>query len=384
MPMAVTLGALLVGLSVVVGLLAARASQAIAAAEQEPAATASSEAEPGAAPPSTTPAGEPPPTVAFTAEVRTRVLVPQSRPAVTVHATRDLRGLELTLERNDGRRLAVRGGPLRAGSDQVLEWEQPEGRFRYQGTIRALLAGAPAAVEPLRFEVLAARPLEISVPKSLFDLGRQTMKIVVSRPPARLELELYNPEGGRLGGVEADLSGKPAGTPLDVSWAGVQGEVVRMVLRVHDGDGFWREMILWPWQLIVPHSEVHFAFGQSRIEPEEEPKLADTCRRLEEATAKYHKLGAIKLYIAGYTDTVASRTYNHRLSEARAKSIAAYLRGRCFRYPVFYQGFGEDVLAVATPDETPNENNRRALYVLALEAPGPSSQLPRTAWRELP
>ena len=51
--------------------------------------------------------------------------------------------------------------------------------------------------------------------------------------------------------------------------------------------------------------------------------------------------------------------------------------------PVHYQGFGEDALAVQTPDETAEARNRRAVYVLAASAPAVQKALPRSAWRRL-
>jgi outer membrane protein OmpA-like peptidoglycan-associated protein len=91
----------------------------------------------------------------------------------------------------------------------------------------------------------------------------------------------------------------------------------------------------------------------------------------------------VKLFVAGYTDTVSDRDHNQRLSDARAKSIASWFRRKGLRIPIFYQGFGEDVLAKPTPDEKPEPANRRALYLLASQRPATGGQLPRDAWKEL-
>ena len=82
-------------------------------------------------------------------------------------------------------------------------------------------------------------------------------------------------------------------------------------------------------------------------------------------------------------DTVGDAASNQGLSERRARAIAAWFRQRGFRGAVWYQGFGEGVLAVGTPDETDEPANRRAIYVLAADKPPVSDVLPRQAWKRL-
>ena len=73
--------------------------------------------------------------------------------------------------------------------------------------------------------------------------------------------------------------------------------------------------------------------------------------------------------VIGYTDTVGVRVGNQLLSLNRAYEIAKYFRQHGVTVPIRYTGFGEDVLAVQTPDETDEVRNRRARYVLAVENP---------------
>ena len=46
-------------------------------------------------------------------------------------------------------------------------------------------------------------------------------------------------------------------------------------------------------------------------------------------------------------------------------------------------GFGEDVPAVRTPDDTPEERNRRAIYVLSAGPPAITDAIPAAKWRPL-
>ena len=55
---------------------------------------------------------------------------------------------------------------------------------------------------------------------------------------------------------------------------------------------------------------------------------------------------------------------NLTLSRARAKTIATYFRKKAVNAQIFYDGFGEKILATATGDNVPEAKNRRAIYIL--------------------
>ena len=77
----------------------------------------------------------------------------------------------------------------------------------------------------------------------------------------------------------------------------------------------------------------------------------------------------VKVYITGHTDSVGDWGSNQKLSEKRARSIAAAFRKAGIRVPVYYVGYGEDRQAVQTPDETAEIRNRRARYIMAVHPP---------------
>jgi len=91
----------------------------------------------------------------------------------------------------------------------------------------------------------------------------------------------------------------------------------------------------------------------------------------------------ITLYIAGHTDTVGSPTHNFKLSQDRARSIAAWFRKRGVKIPISYEGFGETSLAVKTADNIDEVRNRRADYVLSDGAPTLSSSF-HASWKRIP
>ena len=91
----------------------------------------------------------------------------------------------------------------------------------------------------------------------------------------------------------------------------------------------------------------------------------------------------VRLYVAGYTGTVGDAAQNRLLSTQRARSIALWFRRHGMKLPIFYYGFGEDVLAAETPDETDEPRDRRALYMLSTHTPAEGSDFPKASWKSL-
>ena len=71
----------------------------------------------------------------------------------------------------------------------------------------------------------------------------------------------------------------------------------------------------------------------------------------------------------GHTDSVGDPASNRKLSFNRAKAIAGYFRARGLSLPIYYVGMGEDAPAVDAPDETDEPRNRRAQYIVSVDAP---------------
>ena len=107
------------------------------------------------------------------------------------------------------------------------------------------------------------------------------------------------------------------------------------------------------------------------------PADTDAARPFEVSEAK------INLYVGGYTDTVGDKTMNLALSDQRATAIAIWFKDKGFPGEIYAQGFGERGLAVQTPDEVDEARNRRAVYILAAEAPPTSRELPTSSWKKV-
>src|ERR1019366_1652358 len=100
--------------------------------------------------------------------------------------------------------------------------------------------------------------------------------------------------------------------PLVVTWdpPGKGAEIGRIDVRVSDPAGAFQTFSLFPWSIYIPHEEVAFATDSAAIAASEAPKLQTSLAKITDALEKHKDLGAIKLYIAGHTDTVGAAKYN--------------------------------------------------------------------------
>ncbi len=319
----------------------------------------------------------------FTYQIKNQLcLKGRDRPAVVVEALEDFKAIEIQLTRSDGKSITLGPRGMREGQSYEFEFSQADGEFDYEGQIVGTYANGESYEIPIYFSVFVGGNLDMEVPRDQIDLGGEVLTIVLTRPAGRAEIEVRGLDGV-LAEEEYELSGEPPGTPINLEWNALRGEVLTIMVRGYDKWGFYVQEDITPWTLEIPHDDVHFASGSHVIEETEKPKLDKAYATLMEKVEQYGEIVQIKLFIGGYTDTVDSRSYNQALSERRAKSIAGYFRQRGFNLPVYYQGFGEDALAVETNDEVDEIRNRRAVYLLAAWPPAPGKNFPRGSWKKL-
>jgi len=155
-----------------------------------------------------------------------------------------------------------------------------------------------------------------------------------------------------------------------VRWQPKNDEPVgKIEIMAYDAYDYYTGVKIVPWQLSIPHEEVTFATNSAKLDPEQEPKLEEAYKLVQEALAKHKSLGQITLFIAGHTDTMGSDQHNLDLSKQRALSIAAWFRKRGIGVPIMYAGFGEHSPLVRTEDEVDEPKNRRVDYVLSIDLP---------------
>ena len=217
-------------------------------------------------------------------------------------------------------------------------------------------------------------------------LDEHRMEIRMSRPPGKVQLTVKTEEGAVIADLQEDFTGKSAGSPLVVHWDQAPDQPTGSIqLRMFDRDEHYIDQEYSAWYVPIPHEEVNFRTDSSDIDASEVPKLDAAFGKVQEVLAKdkarEHK--NLTLYVAGHTDTVGNASYNLKLSQARAQSLARWFRQRGVRIPVAFEGFGESALRVATPDQTDEPRNRRADYILADDPPPMKTVGFKPAWKRV-
>jgi outer membrane protein OmpA-like peptidoglycan-associated protein len=212
-----------------------------------------------------------------------------------------------------------------------------------------------------------------------FESDDPHMRIQATRTVNGVELglravsgEMYSPEVEvrRVGSSDYEISWEPRANT----------DVLTASLRVSGDDGSSREYHYVPWSVDGEVQHMNFAFNSAEIAPEDEPRLREEVERIKAAISRVEEWVDLELYVAGYTDTVGTRQANRQLSERRARAIASFFAAEGVEVPMKVQGFGEEVLAVDTPDGTRSSANRRAIFVLRAGAPPQDERFPRARW----
>jgi OOP family OmpA-OmpF porin len=124
-------------------------------------------------------------------------------------------------------------------------------------------------------------------------------------------------------------------------------------------DGFYKNLqIITPVAAETPEvtalqADALFAFDSDVLRDEFKPELDAVAQQMVSDTTT-------QFLVWGHTDTAGPASYNQGLSERRAEAVADYLESQgVTRDRLVVRGFGETQLAVPTPDNTPNAENRR-------------------------
>jgi outer membrane protein OmpA-like peptidoglycan-associated protein len=315
--------------------------------------------------------------------------VPQGqKPQMRLQATQNISGLRMEFVRDDGKRFKVEHGDLMSGQAVVVPIGDGEaGRFQYQGAMSGKAAGRPWSHD-FTFATLVRSSLKVGYDAQHLDLDKRTLQFTLSKPTASASLVIIGDDGSELGRASAKYRGEAPGTWLPITWKQKPGRVMKLLLRVKAKNGLATRVELVPWSVAIDHDDLEFATNSSKIDSAEEPKLKASLGKIAKVIDRSGRFMALKLYIAGHTDTVGSAKKNRGLSQRRARAIAEYMRANGVAIPIEVAGFGEEVLKVKTPDKTDMRANRRVDYVL-----GPASGAPPfgaryqgtgVRWRQLP
>lgn len=308
----------------------------------------------------------------------------KDQPKLVFTPTEDVKKLTVTLWRDPGNQKIHRPlGALKKAAPRELPVPQPEGKFHYKAKIEVTWAGGGDDVMRIQFDMTRGAGLALNIDPNEVDLDGRQLSFSLTAKGKQAELRLFDDDDRELGVVSKDLKGAAAGSKQQISWPEPKRELAYLKLRAWSDAGFWTETTLKPISLRIPHQDVVFDSGRATVNKSEEPKLKDTLAKLNEAVKMHAKTIGVRLYVAGYTDTVGDPALNRLLATQRARSIGAWFRRHGVKLPIFYQGFGEDVLAKETPDETDEPANRRALYLLSTHEPTDEGDFPKASWKKL-
>ena len=258
----------------------------------------------------------------------------------------------------------------------------PKGTHNCTGTISISMDDGSSGEMPLSFKATQYDALKMFIPEDMVELEQATLQVKMDRAAHAYQIELYDSDNRQVGTGYVEVSPSHNLGLTKVNWEAMSKDIA--VLRITGTDiyGFTTQTDLFPWHYDIPHEDVVFASNESVIPTDQLYKLTAVQSEVNEVVRRYSQFAVVNLYVAGYTDTVGDASANLKLSEARAKSIATWFQTNNFSGNIYYQGFGESVLAVTTGDGVDEPQNRRALYVVAASDPK-SDAFPSKRWIQL-
>lgn len=304
---------------------------------------------------------------------------PGENPAFLVTPKRPVASMRVVIEAGD-RTFEFDRGALAAGAAQRFEWRRDDRVTSATAWVQVEFKDSATEEVRVPFSWSYGAPLKVDLSRASADVARRTITVEVTAPVERADIIAYGARKAVLDERTVDIDDGPG--KIDVPWVGDPGEVVLLDVKLH-GASAWAGFTYSPWFLNIPHDDVRFDTNSHDIPVEEEHKLRSTLAQLRDVIEKYGSVVPVKLYIAGCTDTVGTKESNRALSQRRARSIARWLRANGYDRPIYYYGFGEDLLAVPTGDGVDEPANRRALYMVGANPPGAGSGIPAVSWQAL-
>jgi len=306
----------------------------------------------------------------------------RQKPQITFTPSAPVQLLKVTLHKGDATQSHTLKG-LKAGVARALPLAVDKGVHTFKATFEWTAKGHKMGPAGAEFTIRVGRSPRIAIAEKDVDQEGRKLTLRLSEPAGKVELEVLGDDGVAIQARSFEFKGEEPGTPLVLSWEQKAEQVVgRFVMKCYDVAGFWSG--LESVQFVnIPHEDIVFETAKWDIRKDEERKLILPLGKIQEELKKVQGVLAVSLYIGGYTDTVGSAADNKELSEKRARAIAAWFRKRGIAAKILYQGFGESVLFKPTPDNTDEQLNRRASYVLSTTTPPSSRGFPARHWKSL-
>jgi outer membrane protein OmpA-like peptidoglycan-associated protein len=311
---------------------------------------------------------------------------PGQQAALSLRAAKGAFGVKLTLRSDAGVEKVFNFKELKPGKTVAIKFAVPEGVSHWTGTLEGSAEGA-TTTSSIELKVVSAGPLDVKFDKKDVDLEAGRIRVRPNHEVSRVEIQVF--AGEDTAAFEGEATVVMEGGDAVITFDPPEATVDRVELKLHDPYGYWAALRIASWLVEIPHEDVVFESGKADIRAAEATKVDAAIAALATELAKYRaRLGNaaadvdVRVYVAGFTDTVGGPGDNLRLSGERAEAIARYFRAHGVTHPIYHQGFGEAAAAVATGDEVDEPRNRRATYVLSNVAPrGPA--FPGAQWKRL-
>lgn len=318
-------------------------------------------------------------------DARWSPVVMDGRPATLVLVAQDdVETVSVTLSAKGQKKRESSVKALPSGGQHQMEFPTPAKRTtRWTAHVRARTA-AGLRQSKMQFDVESVPPLDVQVQKKDVVLESHRAVVRANRQLAKADVVAFDAEGTQIVDETVELATHRAGQPVAIAWDAPVGDEVpsKVVMKLYDTHRLWMEVTVEPFWVDIVHDDVEFETAKWDVRPGEAHKLDDAIAKIRTELAKHGDDFRPNIYVGGYTDTVGSPADNQALSANRARAIARYFRGKGLSQPIFWAGFGESALAVATADETDEARNRRAVYIIGKEAPR-GAGFPGARWRRL-
>lgn len=258
---------------------------------------------------------------------------------------------------------------VRSGDTRLMQWSQAEGTYSCQFVI----TGKNDFGDSINFNqthtFYAMTPLQLDVNLRELTPEMNDVTLHASKPMTRASITVTAEDGSHIDTVEQPIARTKT---HKLVWKPNDKKPAMLEIKAWDDKNSWASFTIFYFQ--IPHTDIVFDTAKYEVRRDQEHHLQESLDKILEVIQTHQRV-AIDLYITGYTDTVGSAASNDKLSLNRAKAIASWFRKHGLSIPTYYRGAGERSLAVPTPDNTPNEKNRRAVYILSNRPPLDSADL---------
>jgi len=301
-------------------------------------------------------------------------LKPGQKAELTLKPKVEVRNAVLTLKAKSGETATFEFARMPANTPRTVKWKVPYGASHWTGNLLGTVKGSTVHMT-VNLKVISAAQLDVKVPKPEIDVEAGEMVLISNNPLDRVELRGFDHQGEQVIDATIPMEGAKGRVPLTFD-VPEDTKIRRLEMKVHDQVGYWMSVRLVDFHVEIPHEDVEFATAQFEVPIDQVTRLDHVVMQVQDELNKFRKeLGDsraridARLYVAGFTDTVGKASDNDALSRQRAEAIAMYFWSNGIGVPIFYAGFGENGLAVPTPDETDEAKNRRARYILTNTRP---------------